>query len=574
MGNEPLTDGTLEPSAALGGRLSQVAAVGASEKLAQKMKEISLGERERESSALAAKLSLPYFSLQGFPITTDALGVVPQADAQRLQLVCFWIAMNDLRVAAVDPTAPDVQQYIAEIGRAHRITPTVYVVSEASLKIGIEAYRRLPKIRAQVGGVEIGQADIDKAGGSINTLTDIAASLATTVTTEAITAILAGALKTRSSDVHIEAEEVGITVRYRIDGVLYTVATLPRSTWEKTASRLKLLSGLKINVTDRPQDGRFTIHLKDDKVDVRVSTLPTSFGESIVMRLLKWSASGVSFDDLGLIGRAKERLAVEMKKPNGMIVSTGPTGSGKTTTLYAILTTLNDSETKIITLEDPVEYKLKGVNQSQVDTGQGFTFANGLRSILRQDPDIIMVGEIRDLETADIAANAALTGHLVLTTLHTNNAAGAIPRLLGMGVKAFLLPPSIGAVIGQRLVRRICEFCKTDDAIDADTQKIIDTALSTLPAEEKSLVPATIAFQKGKGCEACQGLGFKGQIGIYEILTMTKDLETAILEAQISDTKIQELAIANGMVTMLQDGILKALQGVTSMSEVLRVTQE
>ena len=338
--------------------------------------------------------------------------------------------------------------------------------------------------------------------------------------------------------------------------------------------RLKLLAGLKINISDRPQDGRFTINLTKDRVDVRVSTLPTAYGESIVMRLLRWSAGGVDFERLGLVGRAREQLIAEMNKPNGMIISTGPTGSGKTTTLYAIINKLNNTENKIITIEDPIEYRLTGVNQSQVDTGHGYTFANGLRSILRQDPDVVMVGEIRDTETADIAVQAALTGHLVLSTLHTNDAAGAIPRFLSLGAKSELLPSALNALIGQRLVRRFCESCKKITTPDAAQMKIIEAELSRLPSDERTRVPEKKQFFTSVGCDECQGLGYKGQVAIFEILLMSKAIKLAIAEEGISDTRIAEIAKKDGMVSMMQDGILKALEGITSLEEVLRVTKE
>jgi type II secretory ATPase GspE/PulE/Tfp pilus assembly ATPase PilB-like protein len=298
------------------------------------------------------------------------------------------------------------------------------------------------------------------------------------------------------------------------------------------------------------------------------------------MRLLRPSSIELGFEDLGLRGKAFEQLKREMKRPNGMIVNTGPTGAGKTTTLYAILKKLNNPETKIITIEDPIEYQLEGISQSQ--TSEKYTFAQGLRSIVRQDPDILMVGEIRDLETAEISIQAALTGHLVLSTIHTNNAAGTIPRFLSMGTKPFLLAPALNALIGQRLVRRICDHCKTEDILDDETLNKIKEVLEKLPEEEKKLIdfknlPAGrqgLKFYKGKGCVACQEIGFKGRRGIFEIITMNKEIEKLILSGSASEYDIIDIAIKNGMVTMLQDGLIKAIKGVTTVGEVFRVAEQ
>lgn len=315
-----------------------------------------------------------------------------------------------------------------------------------------------------------------------------------------------------------------------------------------------------------------------DKIDVRVSTLPTAYGESVVLRMLMSSTIGLAFEDLGLRGKAFEELKNEIQKPNGMIVTTGPTGSGKTTSLYAVLNRLNDPGTKIITIEDPVEYKLSGINQSQVNHAKDYTFANGLRSILRQDPDIVMVGEIRDLETAEIAINAALTGHLVITTLHTNDAAGTIPRLLSMDVKPFLLAPAINAMIGQRLVRRICPDCKVKTELDNRTMSRVMDILSEIPENSGFRVPdkelKSLKFYKGGGCEECQGLGYKGRVGVFEVMTMNKEVENLILTGHVSEYDMRSIGLKHGMITMIQDGLLKAVDGITTVEEIFRVAKD
>jgi type II secretory ATPase GspE/PulE/Tfp pilus assembly ATPase PilB-like protein len=392
--------------------------------------------------------------------------------------------------------------------------------------------------------------------------------------TDAVAIIIAGALKGDASDMHIEAEEKDVVVRYRIDGVLQDAARLGKDVWPRIISRIKLFSGLKLNVSNIPQDGRFTIFIGGKKTEVRVSTIPTAYGESVVMRLLKPSTIGLSFDDLGIRGKAYEQLKAQVERPNGMIITTGPTGSGKTTTLYAILKKLNDSETKIITLEDPVEYSLEGINQSPIDLSKDYTFAKGLRAILRQDPDVIMVGEIRDLETAETAIQAALTGHLMVSTIHTNSAAGAIPRFLSMGVKPFLLAPALNAVIGQRLVRRVCKDCKLEAALDPEQMKKVQEIMANLSpdAGEKPDLAAA-KFWKGKGCKTCGDSGYKGRLGIYEIFTMSPEIEKLLLTGNVSEYQMQDLAVKQGMVTMAQDGILKAIDGLTTVEEVLAAAE-
>ena len=543
-------------------------------KLSEKMQQMRLQDKERELMGKAALAGLAYMNLQGFPVSADSVAVIPEDDALRLKIICFWYAIGDLRIGVVNPEGEGVREFAEEIGRRHYTKVKLYLISEKSFNSALGAYKSVPKLKKAASGVEVTEQELNRFSEAISSLSDLGETFKNVTTTEAISAMIAGALKTRSSDIHIEAEETGITLRYRIDGVLYPVANLPKSLWTKMVPRIKLLSRLKINVTNRPQDGRFSIYLSDDQIDVRVSTLPTKFGESIVMRILKASAAGIDFEQLGLTGSAKAILEKEMLKPRGMIISTGPTGSGKTTTLYAMLNKLNTKESKIITLEDPIEYKLEGVNQSQVDLDAGYTFASGLRSILRQDPDVIMVGEIRDLETADLAANAALTGHLVLSTMHTNNAAGAIPRFLGMGIRPFLLPPALNAIMGQRLVRRLCEKCKIADEPDKETMKRITTTLDLLPADEKAKLPEQLKFQTSRGCDNCQDIGYRGQIGIFEIFVMNKQIEEVILSQSVSERKIEEIIRVVGMVTMAQDGLLKALRGITSIAEVFRVTSQ
>ncbi len=542
------------------------------EALEDKISEISLKQKEEETAAMALQIGVQYMDLHGFPILTDAIKLIPKSQAEQQKVVCFLRTSDQIRLGFADANTKDAVMQIAnDLHVKHNANVVVYFVSESSFKTALKFYDLLPtKIEAK-GGVEITQSDIEKYQKEITDFKDLENKIKGVSLSDVIVIILATAIKTNASDVHIEAGEKSVTVRFRIDGVLHDIAEVASAEWDKLVSRLKLVAHLKLNITNKPQDGRFTIFLTDDKIEVRVSTIPTSYGESVVMRLLRSSAVGLQFDDLGVQGRAYTELMTQIQRPNGMIITTGPTGSGKTTTLYAILNLLNTPETKIITLEDPVEYKLEGINQSQIDAGRDYTFAKGLRSILRQDPDVVMVGEIRDNETADISVNAALTGHLVISTIHTNSAAGAIPRFLAMNTKPFLLAPALNAVIGQRLVRRICDKCKQESELEGDVLEKVQNILADLPenSEEKKKIDINnLHFYKGGGCDACHGLGYQGRIGIYEILIITPEIEKMILDEKVSEYDIEQKAKEQGMITMIQDGMLKALQGVTTVEEV------
>ncbi len=541
-----------------------------------KMQEMGIAQKEEDTKARAAASGVPYVELARLAILPDVISLIDEEQAKAAQAVCFFRDGDQLRVAAVEPASPAVQQLVTDLTEQD-YQVTLYTASEHAMEHGLGFYRAVPHIKKIERGVKITAEQLESFQGQFDNFEDLAKKIRKVSTTDLIAFVISSAMDSRASDIHIEAEEKKIQVRFRIDGILHDIVELPTTVWKQVASRIKLLASLKINVTDKPQDGSFTITAKEETIDVRTSTIPTNYGESIVMRLLRSSSTAIGFDDLGLRGKAHADLSREVTKPNGMIITTGPTGSGKTTTLYAILNKLNSDETKIITLEDPIEYKLSGINQSQVHTDDGYTFAKGLRSILRQDPDVIMVGEIRDLDTADTAINAALTGHLVISTLHTNSAAATIPRLLSMGVKPFLVAPSINAMIGQRLVRKICPDCKEKHELDSATMAKVVELLSGLTAEsgEHNRVKEVnqLEFYRGAGCDACQGLGYKGRIGIYEIMTMTEEIEQLILNQQVSEYQMQEIAVKNGMITMVQDGLLKAADGITTVEEVFRVTK-
>jgi type II secretory ATPase GspE/PulE/Tfp pilus assembly ATPase PilB-like protein len=544
------------------------------EKLQEKITNIARRESEDETIRRASSLGLPTINLKGFPISPEALQLIPEAQAKALGMVAFFFNGAELRVAATDPQKPQVEEVLFQLTERNKTNGKLYMMSEESLGHAIRLYDALPKISAIVKGVEITEEDLKKYQESMQDIAMVNSLLSKANVTDMITVVIAAAVKFESSDIHVEAEEGGIIVRLRIDGMLQEIAKIDKEQWKKIINRIKLIASVKMNVTNQAQDGRFTIFQQNKKIDVRVSTIPTSFGESVVMRLLNPNSIALSFNALGFRPAALKKILHEVERPNGMIITTGPTGSGKTTTLYAVLNKLNTKDVKIITLEDPVEYKLEGINQSQIDASRDYTFAKGLRSILRQDPDIVMVGEIRDLETAETAIQAALTGHLLLSTIHTNDAAGAIPRFLSMGVAPHLLAPAINAIMGQRLVRKLCS-CKQIATLTPEQQELVKKHLETIPANsgESVLDSTKITWYAPKGCTTCNESGYKGRIGVYEILIKDPTLEQAILKSNgaLSEYEMRDIAKGQGMITMVQDGLLKASEGLTSINEIQRI---
>ena len=542
------------------------------EKLKEKLTEMKIEQAEKEASIKASQSGFSYINLKNFPISPEALRLIKQEDAWQQKVICFYATEREAKIASLHPEK--LEKFRETFSDLNNLKTEIYLISENSFNLAYKLYATLPKIYKPLKGVSITGKDLEQFQKNIKTFKDLDNEIKRVNVTNLVTLVISSAIISRASDIHIEAEEKGIKIRFRIDGVLVDVADIDKKFWQKIVARIKILSGLKINITNKPQDGRFTIGLAKGKIDVRVSCLPTDFGESVVMRLLRSTSAGLEFKDLGIFSYSFDKLKRQIERPNGMILTTGPTGSGKTTTLYSILKKLNNPQTKIITLENPVEYELEGINQSQMDPSKGYTFAKGLRSILRQDPDVIMVGEIRDLETAQTAIQAALTGHLVISTLHTNDAAGAIPRLLSMGVKPFLITPAINAIIGQRLVRKICPHCKEEIKLKPKILERVKKILSDIPESAGVKIDFNnLKFYHGKGCPFCQGLGYYGRIGIYEVFTITKEVEKAIASGDVSEYKMKELAKKQGMVTMIQDGLIKASQGITTVDEVFRVSQ-
>ena len=530
---------------------------------------------EQQTASVAAALGIPYIDLNILPIDPETLRTIPKADAQKYEIVCIQRAGRNVGLALANVAHPELKDYLAKLEKDEGYKINLFVASKTGLQKTLEKYKHisliehLEELRLTLTG-----ADLEEFEAKLKDVIDLKKRITEIPTTEVINIIMAGAVKMEASDIHFEPQQENIRLRYRIDGVLQNITELPPQSYHYILSRVKVLSGMKINIRDIAQDGHFSVMLDDNEIDVRVSVLPGNFGENIVMRLLNQQSVALRFEDLGLRGLAYDKLREEIKKPNGMILNTGPTGSGKTTTLYAIVNVLNSSEVKIITVEDPIEYKIKGISQTQVSRSRGYSFANALRAIVRQDPDVILVGEIRDDETAAIAIHASLTGHLVLSTVHTNSSVETTPRLIDMGVKPSLIPASVNAIIAQRLVRKLCPHCKEEYVPARETVESVKKILAVISPKAKLSVPKDIQkFYRAAGCSKCNGLGYKRRIGIFEIFTLNEEISLKITE-MAPESEILALALEAGMVTMLQDGMLKALEGVTSLEEVQRVTGE
>jgi type IV pilus assembly protein PilB len=535
------------------------------EKLTEKLKKIKREQQEKEAKAKASLLGFPYIDLTKTPIEKEALALISEKEARETKTLAFYKVKDVIKVAAVNPESKKSKEVVKKLEEETGYQASIFLISEPSFDHGVEVYKQIviPVRKEEVG---LTKEALEAAQKEIKNLADLKKKIKKVSITEIVNVILAGAIASNASDIHIEPEKESIELRYRIDGILHNVATLSKDIYHQLLSRVKLTAGLKINVTDIPQDGRITVKLDEREIDLRISTLPTGYGESTVMRLLGVGAVGLKVTELGLKEREQKLLLELIKKPTGMILTTGPTGSGKTTTLYSFINQIKSPEVKIITLENPIEYRLEGIQQTPIDPEKGMSFASGLRAILRQDPDVIMVGEIRDLETAEIAAQAALTGHLVFSTLHTNDASGAIPRLINMGLRPFTLGPALIGVIGQRLVRRLCPDCKEVYKPNKETIQKLKKELGKLFPKE-----GVKKLYKAKGCTKCGDIGYRGRIGIYEVIEVTKEIEE-LINQRAPASEIFNLAAKQGMITMRQDGLLKVIEGITSLDEVDRVS--
>ncbi|OGF61709.1 hypothetical protein A2662_02270 [Candidatus Giovannonibacteria bacterium RIFCSPHIGHO2_01_FULL_45_33] len=431
----------------------------------------------------------------------------------------------------------------------------------------------------KVGIIDISKSKLESYGAALHSISNFKKALLAArekdvrKASDTLELLFAGALDADASDVHIEAEVASAKIRLRIDGVLQDIVDIPTPLYQLLLSRIKLLSEVKLNIRNKPQDGRFTIKTSNENVEVRTSFLPGPFGESIVMRLLLPKTIAIKYESLGMQPALYELMKAELLRPNGMILVTGPTGSGKTTTLYAFLKSISSAEVKVITIEDPIEYHIAHITQTQIDPGKGYDFVNGLRSILRQDPDIILVGEIRDLETAQIAMHAALTGHLVFSTLHTNDAAGTVPRLIDLGVKVNVISPALNIAMAQRLTRQLCAFCKKADKPTAEETSLFKKTAKTIPESFKAGLPKEITVFRPVGCEKCAETGYKGRIGVFEAFLVDDEMERLIITSPPA-ADVQALAIKKGMLTLYQDGIIKIMQGITTLEELNRVASE
>ena len=535
---------------------------------------------EDQRRVMADKAGLPYVKILGYPISPEVLSIVPEEVAKRAGIISYLRAGHKVRLGIVNPDSPDTAKALKFLEENLPYEFLVAVISEDSYRYGLKMYDQISHSAAEADQVKITKDDKQEFEQDIKSLVDLRSRIKEVPTTKLIDILLTGAVKVGASDVHIEPNEETVRIRYRLDGVLKTVAELPPGITTAILSRLKFLSKLKLDINRMPQDGRFTITdspggKEQQEIDVRVATIPVQFGEAVTMRLLNRQTLDLTIDTLGLTGDGLAAVTEAIRRPQGMILECGPTGSGKTTTLYALLGMLNDPGKKVITLEDPIEYRLPGIMQSQVEPEKGYEFSRGFRSVLRLDPDIIMVGEVRDKETAELATQASLTGHIVLSTLHTNDAPTAIPRLIDLGVRPFLLSHAINVIVAQRLVRKICPACAVEDKPSNEALAEVRKVFTKVPVQHKQMVPADSdwLFIKGKGCELCNNTGFRGRIGIFEVLVPDESLERLALE-HAPVTQLKDAAVKAGMMTMEQDGLIKALTGVTTISEVWRVARD
>ena len=547
------------------------------EKQDERVRGLHRKEEEELIASLSRRHGVHYLDLSTHPINIDALRIIKEIDARTAQTAIFDVIDKKIDVAVLSPENEKTVELIGDLKRRGYI-PEVFMVSHQSLEKVWSRYKDLSySLETKSGALDISNEEIIEMTKRVTSLADVKKLIEGVLAmkrayriSKILEIILAGAISLKASDVHLEPEEKDVRLRYRLDGILTDILHFDFETFKLLLSRIKLISELKLNVKEKAQDGRFSIKLADIEIEVRTSLLPGPYGESVVMRVLNPDAIAVEFEALGIHPHLLMILKKEIRKPNGMILTTGPTGSGKTTTLYAFLKKIYTPDIKVVTIEDPIEYHLEGVVQTQAETEKGYNFAEGLRSALRQDPDVIMIGEIRDNETAAVAVNAALTGHLVLSTLHTNNAAGSFPRLLDLGVNPKVVSSALNVSIAQRLVRTLCETCKKKISLESKNKEAIDKVLAQIP---------DIIYLDGiqrehiwiaVGCPKCNGIGFKGRIGIYEAILIDDKIEKAVI-TNPSERDIREAAKGQKLLTLVQDGIIKVLSGVTTLEELDRV---
>lgn len=532
-------------------------------------------EAESLAQILSSRYDMPYVDLARVVVNNTALRLITEEVARDAGIVVFAIDQKTVNIAAQTPHNPKLPNVLQELER-QGYTPIIYLASEFSIAKAWEVYKEVSNAVAAVGGVmSVSKETMQKYIATIKTIGDVKAVVESAISSgdphalsTVVEIIMGGAVATNVSDVHIEPEKDIVRVRYRLDGILQDVVDIQLSSYKRVLSRIKLLAGVKLNLVHEAQDGRFTIQINDVDVEVRTSILPAAYAESVVMRILNPKSISVPLEELGMDEYFYQIMVDQINKPNGLILTTGPTGSGKTTTLYACLKKLRSPQIKIITIEDPIEYHLEGISQTQIDHEKGYDFSHGLRAAVRQDPDVIMVGEIRDEETATVAIDSALTGHLVFSTLHTNNAAGAIPRLIDIGVNPKIISSALNIAIGQRLVRRLCKFCKEEYLPEGKELEAYERALPDI----RKFRPRVVIPEKlwrPVGCDKCSFTGFKGRVSIYEGILMDRAVE-AILRENPSEREIKEAAKPQGILDMRQDGFVKCMTGMTTISEIDR----
>lgn len=541
-------------------------------------------EAEDLAELLSKKYAVPYIDLSRTTISTDALRLIPEADARQKKVVAFNIVGRKIDIATISPSSNEVKNVIDDLENKN-FQVSLFIVSENSLEKAWSRYKEVGQMtRTKTGTIDIAGEDIDEMLATLKSVKDIADKIKSedeaiakgSPITNLLEVILAGGLSTGASDIHFEPEDNGIRLRYRLDGVLEDIVDLKEKVYHSISNRIKLVAGMKLNIKLASQDGRFSIDVADSdgdkmEIEIRASVLPSAYGEAIVLRILNPKTIALTLDQLGISPDLLPVFEKEISKPNGMVLLTGPTGSGKTTTLYAFLRQINSPDVKVITIEDPIEYHLDGINQTQVNNDKGYTFASGLRSAVRQDPDIIMVGEIRDNDTAEIAVNSSLTGHLVFSTIHTNNAFGAIPRLIDLGINPKILGSSLTLSIGQRLVRRLCDSCKETYQPPIEEKTLLENILASIKSKKPDfVVPAITELYRPVGCDKCNQTGYKGRIGIYEAMKMDEAISDLAIQNP-NEKDLKKASLPQGILDMRQDGILKVIAGVTSVTEVGRM---
>jgi type II secretory ATPase GspE/PulE/Tfp pilus assembly ATPase PilB-like protein len=542
------------------------------EKFEQKLTDTLHREEETNTLAMAKKHGLNYINLTALPIDSEALLLLSEEQAREGEIAIFQKTENTLKMVLRNPDNPTSKKIITDFENKG-FKCSLFIVSRHGLKKALDRYKSIGRKEGQITGeVKITEEELAQLQQELTTLENIkkkVEGMPQNVATHVLEVIIAGALQHDASDIHLESKDAGSLFRYRIDGILHDVVFLPTKTYNLLISRLKLLSEMVLNIHDKAQDGRFTISLKNTSIEVRVSIIPGPNGENVVMRILNPKNINLNIRDLGFREDAYQFIKKEITRPNGMLVTTGPTGSGKTTALYAFLKEVTDPEIKIITLEDPIEYHLDGVTQTQVETERGYTFASGLRAILRQDPDVVLVGEIRDKETAEIAIQAALTGHIVFSTLHTNDAAGAIPRFIDIGANPTTLSSGLIDIMAQRLLRRVCSACKEEYEPTEEEKEKIKKALEGLPKTVVGVPDISKGYKlvRGKGCPKCNNTGYKGRVGVYEIIPIEPEMEKLITKSP-SHAEVLELAKKKNFVSMYQDGVIKILNKITTLEEL------